>query len=123
MSVRYLVENGPRRLRCLIFIQSGPVKLLLVLFEMAKCTCEVVSHISSVGRFLIVWCLCVYVPVDFVCAIWSDVSELFIKCFCFPMSVMAVLVPKRMLLFCFVCCFLLDRQTDRQTSLFHTIPY
>ena len=25
----------------------------------------------------------VYVPVDFVCAIWSDICKLFIKSFCF----------------------------------------
>ena len=48
-------------LRCLMFMPSGPVELLFVLFEMANCTCVLVSHISSVGRFLIVWSMCLLV--------------------------------------------------------------
>ena len=104
MFVRYLMESDSRCLRCLMFMPSGPVELLLVLFEMANCICKVASHISSIGRFLD--CM-VYVPVDFVCTIWSDVCELFIKCF-LSISVMAILVLKQMLLFCCVGCFLLD---------------
>ena len=41
--VRYLITNSPRCLRCLMFMPSGPAKLLFVLFEMASCTCVVVS--------------------------------------------------------------------------------
>ena len=70
MFVSYLMVSGPKWLRCLMLMPSGPVQLLFVLFEMANCTCVVVSHISSLGRFLIVW------------FIWSDICELFVKsCF------------------------------------------
>ena len=79
MFVRHLMASGPRCLRCLMFIPSGPVELFMM-FEMANCTCVVVSHISSVGRVLIVWSICLLI---FVCAIWSDVCKLFIKSCCF----------------------------------------
>ena len=49
----------------------------------------------------------IYVSVDFICAIWSDICELSIESFCFAISVMAVLVPKQMLLFCCVVGFCL----------------
>ena len=47
----------------------------------------------------------IYVSVDFVGAIWSDVCELFLNAFALFISVMAVLVPKQMLLFCCVVYF------------------
>ena len=102
------MASGPRCLRCLMFMPSGPVELLLVLFEMVNCTCVVVRSYFLGGK--IFDCM-VYVPVDFVCAIWSDVCELFLNAFALYeyVSVMAVLVPKRMLLFCCVGCFLLHR--------------
>ena len=56
------------------------VELLFVLFEMTNCTSLVVSSISAVERFLIVWSLCVCC---FDCAIWSNVCALYIKGFCF----------------------------------------
>ena len=81
MFVRYLIASGHRCLSCLMLIPSGPVELLFVLFEMANWTNVVVSRISSVGRFLIVWFICVVI---FLCyTVCSDVCELFIKCFCF----------------------------------------
>ena len=99
------MASGPRCLRCLMFMPSGPVELLFVLFEMASCTCVVVSCISSVGRFLIVWSMCLLIlfllyGVTFV--------NCLLKAFALSMSVMAVLIPKRMLLFCCVGGFLLD---------------
>ena len=48
------MASGCRCVRCLMFMPSGPVELLFVLFEMANCTCVVVSRISLVVRFLIV---------------------------------------------------------------------
>ena len=33
MFVRYLMASGPRCLSCLMFMSSGPVKLLFVLFK------------------------------------------------------------------------------------------
>ena len=51
----YLMASGPGCFRCLIFMPSGPVELLFVLFKMPNCTCVVVSCIFSNGRVLIVW--------------------------------------------------------------------
>ena len=48
------MESGPRYLRCLMSIPSGPVALLFVLYEMDNCTCIVVNYISLVGRVLII---------------------------------------------------------------------
>ena len=42
------MPSGPRCLRCLIFMPSGPVELLFVLFEKSNCTCAVVNCISWV---------------------------------------------------------------------------
>ena len=41
-----------------MFMPSGPVGLL---FEMANCTCVAVSCISSIGRVLIVWSMCLLI--------------------------------------------------------------
>ena len=49
----------------------------------------------------------VYVPVDFVCAIWSNVVNCLLKAFALSMSVVVILVQKQMLLFCCVGGFLL----------------
>ena len=99
MLLRYLVANGPRCLRCLMFMPLGSVELLFLL------------HLCSVNLYFLggkgLDCM-VYVPVDFVCAIWSDICELFVTAFALSMSVMAVLVPKQMLLFCCVGGFLLN---------------
>ena len=38
MFVRYLMTSGPRYLRFLMFMPSGPVELLFVLFEIANRT-------------------------------------------------------------------------------------
>ena len=54
-----------------MFMSSHPVELLFVLFEIANCTCVVVSCIASVK---VLDCM-VYVLVAFACAIWSDVCE------------------------------------------------
>ena len=105
MFVRYLIASGPGCFRCLMFMPSGPVKLLLVLFEMANCTCMIISRISSVGRFMIVCSMCLLIL--FVLYGVTFVNYL-LNAFAFLMSVMAVLVLKRMLLFCCVGCFLLD---------------
>ena len=61
MFVRYLMASGPRCLRCLMFMSSGPVELLFVLFEMANFTCVTVSCISLVGRILSVWSMCLLI--------------------------------------------------------------
>ena len=99
MFVRYLVASGPRCLRCLMFMPLGPVELLFVLFEMANCTCVVVSCISSVGRFLIVWSMCLLI-------LFVLYGVTFVNCllnaFALSISVMVILVPKRMLLSCCV---------------------
>ena len=58
MSVRYLIASGPKCLRCLMFMLSGPLELLFVLFEMSDCTCVVVSCISLVERVLIILSMC-----------------------------------------------------------------
>ena len=61
MFVMYLKASVPRCLRYLMFMASGPVGLLFVLFEMANCTCVVVSRISSLGTFVIVWSMCLLI--------------------------------------------------------------
>ena len=61
MFMRYLMASGPRYLRCLMFMLSGPVKLLLMLFESANCTCVMASCISSIERFLVVWSICLLI--------------------------------------------------------------
>ena len=78
------------------------MELLFVLFEMANCTCVVVSHITS-GKVLN--CV-VYVLIEFVCAIWSDIHELFVKCFCFVSVSDGHFSLKQMLLF--YCVFFVD---------------
>ena len=105
MFVRYLMASGPMCLRCLMFMPSDAVEFLFVLFEMANCTFVVVSRISSVGSFLVLWSMCLLIlfvlyGVTFV--------NCFLNSFALCMSVMAVLVPKRMLLFHCVGCYLLD---------------
>ena len=81
MFVRNLMASGPRCLMCLMFMPSGPVELWFVLFEIANYTCVVVSHISMVERFLIIWSMCLLIV--FALYVHSDVGELFIKSFCF----------------------------------------
>ena len=104
MFVSYLMASGPRCLRFLMFMPSGPVELLFVLFGMTNCTCVVVSHIFSVGRFLIVWSMCLLI-------LFVVYEVTFVNCLLnafalsISMSVMAVLVPKQVLLFCCVDCF------------------
>ena len=97
MLVRYLMANRPICFKCLIFMPSGPVELLLVQLEMANCTCIVVSRTSSVGSFLAVWFMCLLI-------LFVLYGETFVNCllkyFALSTSVMAVLVPKRMLLSC-----------------------
>ena len=75
MFVKYLMASGPRCLKCLMFMPSGPV--LFVLIEMANCTCVVVSRISLARKNLDC------IGLLFVYAIWSDICKLFIKCFHF----------------------------------------
>ena len=41
------MASGLRCLRCLMFMPSGPVELLFVLFDMANCTYVMVSHIVN----------------------------------------------------------------------------
>ena len=74
-------------------------------FEMANCTCVVVSRVSLIERVLIVWSRCLLIlfvlyGVTFVNCLLNSLS----------MSVVAVLVlvPQRMLLFDCVGVFLLD---------------
>ena len=88
-----------------MLMPSGPVELLFVLCEMAICTWMVVSCIICVGRFLIVRSMCLLIL--FVRCGVTFVNCL-LKAFALSLSVMAVLVPKRMLLFCCVGGFLLD---------------
>ena len=102
MFVRYLVASGPRCLRCLMFMPSGPMELLFMLFEMDNCTCVVVSCIYSVRKVLIVWSMYLLI---LLCAIWSDVHELLFKSFWFVYVSDGCLVSKQMLLFCYVCVF------------------
>ena len=105
MFVRYRMVSGSKCFMCLIFMSSGPVEVLFVLFEMANCTCVVVNCIYSVGRFLIVWSMCRLVSLV-LCRV------IFVKCllkvFDLSMTVMAVLVSRRMILFCCVGDFMLD---------------
>ena len=72
---------------------------IVVLFEMANCTCVVVSHISLLGRVLIAWSMCLLnlFKVTFM--------NCLLKAFALSVSVMAVLVLKQMLLFCCVVYF------------------
>ena len=91
MFVRYLMASGPKHLNCLMFMPSDSVELLFVPFKMANCTCVKVSCISSMRGLD---CM-VYVPIGFVCAIWSDLCELFIKSF-YSVYVTAVFVQKQM---------------------------
>ena len=72
-EISNLMASSLRCLRCQMFMPLGQVKLLFV-------------HLCS-GKLCFLGgkdlnCM-VYVSVDFVCAIWSDVNELFIKSFCF----------------------------------------
>ena len=105
MFVSYLMASVPRCLRCLMFMPSVLVELLFVLFEMANCTCVVVSCISLVARVLIVRSMCMLIL--FVLHGVTFVNCL-LKAFALSMSVMAVLVSKQILLFCCVGGFLLD---------------
>ena len=90
--VRYLMASRPRCLKCLMFMPSGPAELLFVLFEVAICTCVMISTIFLGGKCLD--CM-VYVFVDFDYAIWGDVVNCLLKAFALFKSVMAVyLVPK-----------------------------
>ena len=41
--VRYFMAKGPKCLRCLMLMPSGPMELLFVLFEMAVCIHVVIS--------------------------------------------------------------------------------
>ena len=78
-------------------MSSGPVELLFMLFQRTKCTCVVISRIFSVERVLTVWPICLLV-------LFVHCGVIFVHCwlkaFALSMSVMALLVPKRMLLFC-----------------------
>ena len=91
--------------RCLIFMPSGPVELLLILFEMANCICVVVSCISLVGRVLIIWSMCLLVLLVLYGVTFMNCLS---KAFALSMSMMAALVPKQMLLFYCLSSFLLD---------------
>ena len=79
--------------------------IVVVLFEMANCTCVVVSRISSGGRFLIVQSMCLLI-------LFALYGVMFVNyllnAFALSISVMGVLVLIQMLLFCCVGCFLLD---------------
>ena len=97
MSVRYLMASSSRCLRCLMFMPSGQVELLFMLFEIANCTCVVVNRISSVGKLWIVWSM--YLLILFVLYGMMLVNCL-LNAFALSMSVMAVLVLKQMLLLC-----------------------
>ena len=71
---------------------------------------EILYSVSQLSQFTLSENIfpTLYVPIDFVCAVWSDVCMVVIcllKAFALSMSVMVVLVPKRMLLFCCVGCF------------------
>ena len=96
MFVRYLMASGPRCLRCLMFMPANPLELLFVLFEMANGACAMASRISSVERFLNVWSM-------FLLILLVLYGVTFVNCllnaFALSMSVMTVLVSKRMFLF------------------------
>ena len=66
--VWYLITSCPRCFRFLMFMLSGAVELLFMLFEMAYCTYVVVDSMSSIIRFLL-YNLQSYVSVDFVSAL------------------------------------------------------
>lgn len=105
MFVRYLMAEGPKCLRCLMLMPSGPVELLLVLSEMADCIWVVVRCVLSVTKFLTLrsihlLILLVLYGVTFV--------NCLLNAFALSLSVIAVLVPKRMLLFCCVGDFFCD---------------
>ena len=99
------MASGPRCFRCQIFMPSGPMELLFVLFEMTNCTCVVLSCISLLRRVLIVWSMCLLIL--FVVYGVTFVNCL-LKAFALSLSVIAVLVPKRMVLFCYLGYFVLD---------------
>ena len=94
-----------KSLKCLMFIPSGPVELLFVLFEMTNCVCVVVSRIFSVARAFIEWYMCLLIL--FVLYGVTFVNCLF-KTFALSMPAVVVLVSKGMRLFCFVGGFLLN---------------
>ena len=89
MFVRYLMASGSRCLRYLMFMPSDSVELLFVLFDMANCTCAVVSCIFLVVHFLIVWSICLLIL--FVLYGVTFVNCL-LKAFALSMSVVTVLV-------------------------------
>ena len=99
--VRCLMASAPRCLRFLMFMPSGPIELLFLLFEMANCTCIMVSRISSVGRLLIVWPMCLLI-------LFVLYGVTFVNCLLNAFVLMTVLARKQMLLFCYICWFLLD---------------
>ena len=104
MFKMYLMASGPRCLKCLIFMPSSSVEFF-VLFEMANYICKVVSCIFLVGKVLILWSMCLLIL--FVLYGVTFVNCLF-KAVALSMSVMTVLIPKQMLLFCCEVFFLLD---------------
>ena len=78
--------------------------LLFVLFEMANCTCIVVSRISSVRRFLIVRPMCLLI-------LFALYGMTFVNCLLNALAlslVLVVSVPKKMFLFYCIGSFLLD---------------
>ena len=74
MLVRHLMVSSPRYFRCLIFMLSGTVELLFVLFEIA--------NRPSVSSFCQSEDFMVYLSLNFVYLV-SDVRDKFIKSFCF----------------------------------------
>ena len=85
------MANGPRCLSCLMFMPSGPVELVFVLFNMANCNFAVVSRISLVRRVLIVSSMCRLVLLGLYGVTFVNCL---LKTFSLSMSVMAVLVPE-----------------------------
>ena len=129
--VRYLMASGPRCLMCLMFFFFFFFFFYLYIYPPdsqesdrgAICLCHqvqcnsclyclrwLVALVYNGKSYFLDWkgleCM-VYVSVDFVCAIWSDVVNCLLKAFALSMSVMVILVWKQMLLFCSVGGFLL----------------
>ena len=95
--VRCRMAIGPRCLRCLMLMLSGPVELLFRCCCSAACVCVVVMFMSSLRSFLV--CLSVFLFVLCVLCVMFVVNCL-LKCCAFCLSVIAILELKVMVLLC-----------------------
>lgn len=106
MSVRYFMATGPKCLRCLMLMLSGPVELLFLASFMAVCVCVSVMLIGVVGSFLVVLSVVLLV---WVVSCFTVFVNCLLKSLAFCLCVMAVVLLKVMVLFCVWTGFLFWR--------------